>query len=128
MSVAVAAERIGAPSHLKRNLWLAIALFAGGVTMAAYYSSSTRTESRELDALAQFRAAAARCQWEEPVPDVAKDLYVASTRVRAAVDAQRAALEEGADCNDVLHALRAADFPVQGPRAVIHLPPVTVSP
>ena len=128
MSVALAADRIGAPSHLKRNLWLAIAMFAGAVGMAGYYATSARTENRELDSLAAFRASAERCQWEEPVPDVAKDLYLASSRVRAAVDAQRAALEAGADCGDVLKALKSADFPVQGPRPVIHLPPVTVSP
>jgi hypothetical protein len=128
MSVAVAAYRIGAPSHLKRNLWLAIAALAGTVAIGGFYASSARTEHRELDALTQFRAAAGRCGWEEPVPDVAEELYLASSRVRAAVDAQRAALEAGADCGDVLTALHAADFPAQGPRPVIHLPPVIISP
>jgi hypothetical protein len=44
-----------------------------------------------------------------------RDAYLTSPTLQAAVAKQGSALEAGASCEEVLKALRAADFPIPAP-------------
>ena len=128
MSVATMDERIGAPSHWRRNLWLFLAAIAATAVIGGYYAATLRTDANEMSRLDQFRATVAESceapEFAQPAPPVLKDLYLSSAKLREAVDRQQAALEAGASCESVYKALRAADYPMPAmtqPRPTIHL-------
>ena len=128
MSVATMDERIGAPSHWRRNLWLFLAVIVAGAGIGGYYAATLRTDASEMSRLDHFRATVAeQCEapeFAQPAPPVLKDLYLSSSSLRDAVDRQQAALDAGASCESIYKALRAADFPMPAmtqPRPTIHL-------
>jgi hypothetical protein len=109
-------EHIGAPSHLRRNLWLVLLCAGAAAVIGAYDSFVGRTDGVEMQRLEQFRGAMAeRCEApgfdRAPLP-IERDMYLHNASIRAAVDHQYAALGAGADCEQVIAALRAADYPI----------------
>jgi hypothetical protein len=53
-------QKIGAPSHWRRNLWLVFGLAGAAFTMTLYYAFLGRHDTAELERLERFRAAYAR--------------------------------------------------------------------
>jgi hypothetical protein len=108
--------KIGAPSHVGRNLGF---LAAAGVLVAAivwYNSYQGKQDAARLETLEGFRAAyAQQCSapaWSQPLAPVVRDTYLNSSGLQAAVDKQYGLLRAGASCDDVAKALKAADFPL----------------
>ena len=130
MSVATMNDRIGAPPHLRRNLWILAAVITGIAAMTGFYAAYGRTDAVEMNRLAEFRAAFAdKCEapeFAEPVAPMVRDMYLTSPSLRDVIDRQTTALDTGADCEAVWKALRAADYPMpppSAPRPTINLRP-----
>lgn len=108
--------KIGTPSHAGRNLGMVIGVLALGGGIAWFTMHGSKADTANLAKLDTFRAAyAQKCDAAsfrgEPSP-MLRDTYVRSTRLQETVDKQSAALAAGTSCDDVLKALKNADFPL----------------
>jgi len=108
--------KIGAESHLGRNLGIglgALVLVAGIVGFTAY---SSKQDASKLSQLESFRADyAEKCEAPSFRGDAApllRDTFLRSERLQAVVEKQRAALQAGAPCEEIARALKTADFPM----------------
>jgi hypothetical protein len=106
--------KIGAPSHLVRNLGVVLAVGGLGVGIWLWTARSNAQDVQKLAPFDQFRAAyAEKCgvpSYAGPAPDVVKDAYLTSSNVQQAVAKQTAALNGGATCEEVQAAMRSVDF------------------
>jgi hypothetical protein len=108
--------RIGAETHLGRNLGIAIGVVALGVGIFGFTSYSNQKDAVKLAQLEGFRAAyAEKCDapsFRGEASPVLKDTYLRAERLQAAVDKQRTALQSGTPCDEVARALKLAEFPM----------------
>jgi hypothetical protein len=108
--------KIGAPSHLARNLGVLLALGGLGVGIWLWTARSNAQDAQRLAPFDQFRSVYAdKCgvpSYAGAAPDVVKDAYLTSTNVQQAVAKQLAALSGGATCEDVQAAMKSVDFVV----------------
>jgi hypothetical protein len=108
--------KIGAPSHLARNLGFAAAAAALGAGIWGFYHHSATADESKLARLAAFRSSyAEKCDaanWRGEAPAMVRETYLGSERLQQLVDQQQVALAGGADCELVLKALKTADFPL----------------
>jgi hypothetical protein len=108
--------KIGTPSHMGRNVGMAIGVLALGGGIAWFTMHGSKADTANLVKLDAFRAAyAAKCEapsWKGEAPPMLRDTYLRSTRLQEAVDKQAAALASGTACEDVLKALKGADYPL----------------
>jgi hypothetical protein len=111
--------KIGAQSHWLRNLTLGIAIAAAGASFWAYSRYSSGKDAATLAGFDAFRALyAEKCNvpaYAGPAPAMVRDAYLTSPPIREAVDKQAGALQNGATCESVAKALKAADFVVPAP-------------
>jgi hypothetical protein len=108
--------KIGAPSHTARNIGVAIGLAVVSAAGFGFYRWSSAQDAQKLASLEAFRSAyAEKCdapQWKgEPAPLV-RDTFLNSSRLQDTIATQKAALDRGTPCEDVLKALKSADFPL----------------
>jgi hypothetical protein len=108
--------KIGAPSHLARNLGFIAAAAALGAGIWGFYRHSAAVDDAKLAKLEAFRSAyAEKCDaanWRGQAPSVLRDNYLDSERLQQVVDQQNAALAGGTDCETVLKALKTAEYPL----------------
>jgi hypothetical protein len=108
--------RIGAESHVGRNVGIVVGVVALGAAIFGFTSYSNKQDAGKLARLESFRAAyAEKCEapsFRGDAPSLLKDTYLRSDRLQAAVDKQQAALASGTPCDEVARALRTADFPM----------------
>jgi hypothetical protein len=111
--------KIGSASHLPRNLGILAGAAALAAAIAGYTAYSNKQEAAKLSELENFRYAfATKCNatgFDGEAPALVKDAYLTSATLQQAVAKQQTALEAGASCEEVLKALRAADFPIPAP-------------
>jgi hypothetical protein len=108
-------SHIGAAHHRRRNALLTIGALLLCIGMAVSHALWGRHDAAAADELAQFQAAyEERCDRSAfPAADAARTrkLYLGSSMLQRVIAQQRTALETGAACDAVYHALQAADFP-----------------
>jgi hypothetical protein len=108
--------RIGAESHIGRNVGIVVGVVALGAAIFGFTSYSNKQDAGKLARLEAFRAAyAEKCEapsFRGEAPSLLKDTYLRSERLQAAVEKQQSALASGTPCDEVARALRGADFPV----------------
>ncbi len=108
--------KIGAPTHMARNLFVLLGVGAVVAAFIVFNSYQSKQDATKLQALDTMRGLYAQTcdapQWNEQVPPVVRDTYLNSSHLQGVVEAQTAALRAGASCEDVTRALRAADFPM----------------
>jgi hypothetical protein len=113
--------KIGAPSHAVRNIGVLVATALLGAGIWGFYRNSAAQDSAKLAKLEGFRSAfAEKCEaagWRGEAAPMVRETYLGSTNLQAAVEQQWNALNSGADCDSILKALRAADFPLPSPAA-----------
>lgn len=106
--------KIGAPSHLGRNLGVVLALGGLGVGVWLWTARSNAQDVQRLAPFDQFRSVyAEKCgvpSYAAAPPDMVKEAYLGSKNIQDAVAKQTAALNGGATCEDVQAALRSVDF------------------
>jgi hypothetical protein len=111
--------RIGAESHVGRNVAIVVGVVALGAAIFGFTSYSNKQDAAKLAQLESFRAAYAdKCEapsFRGEAAPLLKDTYLRSERLQAAVDKQQAALNAGAPCEEIARALKAADFPMPQP-------------
>ena len=111
--------RIGAESHVGRNVGIMVGVVALGVAILGFTSYSNKQDAAKLAQLESFRSAYAdKCEapaFRGEATSLLKDTYLRSERLQAAVEKQQAALSSGAPCDEVARALKAADFPMPQP-------------
>ena len=111
--------RIGAESHVGRNVGIAVAVAAVGAMIFGFTSYSNKQDAAKLAQLESFRAAYAdKCaapSFRSEPSSLLKDTYLRSERLQTAVEKQQAALASGVPCDEIARALRAADFPTPQP-------------
>ena len=111
-------EHIGPAPHTTRNILIALGIFIMAGLIALYYRHADTASNAAANELSQFRQAMfSRCGGEQFAgqtdPQLAQ-LYADSSRMRAVVVQQFHLLQrEPTRCEDVLKALRSADYPVQ---------------
>jgi hypothetical protein len=108
--------KIGAESHVARNVGIVAAVVALGAGIFGYTSYSSKQDATKLGQLESFRAAyAEKCEaasFRGEAPALLKDTYLRSDRLQAAVEKQNSALQAGTPCEEIARALKAADFPM----------------
>jgi hypothetical protein len=113
--------KIGAPSHIVRNLGVIVALAAAGAGIYTFQKISTQKDEVRLEQFDSFRAAyAEKCNvpsFAGPAPEVLRDAYLTSSILQNAMATQLAALNAGASCEDVTKAMKAVDFALPQPSA-----------
>jgi hypothetical protein len=111
--------KIGAESHVGRNVAILVGVVAIGAAIFGFTSYSNKQDATKLSQLEAFRAAYAdKCEapsFRGEAAPLLKDTYLRSERLQAAVDKQQAALSSGTPCEEVARALKAADFPMPSP-------------
>jgi hypothetical protein len=111
--------KIGAASHLRRNLGVVFGVLALSAGIFGFTSYWPQKDSAKLAQLESFRSAyAAKCNapsFRNDSPSRLGDLYLRSDRLQAAVEKQQAALSSGTPCQEVARALRSVDFPIALP-------------
>jgi hypothetical protein len=111
--------KIGAASHLGRNLGVIAAIVLLGAGIAGFTMYSGKADAAKLETLAAFRANfAQKCEapaWKNELPPVLRDTYLNSSQLQQVVATQQAALSGSGTCEDVLKALKAGDFPLPAP-------------
>lgn len=112
--------KIGAESHVVRNVGIVVAVVALGAAIFGYTSYSSRQDAAKLAQLETFRAAyAEKCEapsFRGSAPSLLKDTYLRSERLQSAVEKQNSALQAGTPCEEIARALRVADFPMIAPQ------------
>ena len=111
-------EHIGPAPHMLRNILIALGIFIMAGVIALYYRHAGNASNAAANELGQFRQAMFnRCggdQFAGPTDPQVAQLYADSSRMRAVVVEQFRLLQrEQTRCDDVLKALRSADYPVQ---------------
>ena len=108
--------KIGAESHVARNVGIVVAVVTLGASIFLYTSYSNRQDATKLAQLDSFRAAyAEKCEapaFRGEAAQLLKDTFLRSERLQAAVEKQNAALQSGTPCEEIARALKAADFPM----------------
>lgn len=111
-------EHIGPEPHTMRNIFLAtgIALFIA--LLSLFYWHTRKDSNVAVGELEQFREAMYhRCggqQFSGPAEQQLTQLYVDSSRMRSVVVQQFHQLQRAnANCEEVVKALRAADYPIR---------------
>jgi hypothetical protein len=108
--------RIGAESHVGRNVGIVVGVVALSAAIFGFTSYSNKQDAGKLARLETFRAAyAEKCEapaFRGEAPSMLKDTYLRSERLQAAVEKQQSALSSGTPCDEVARALRGADFPM----------------
>jgi len=108
--------KIGAESHVGRNVGIGVAVVAIGAAIFGFTSYSSKQDAARLEKLEAFRAVYAdKCEapaFRTEASGVLKDTYLRSERLQAAVEKQQGALNAGAPCEEVARALKQADFPM----------------
>jgi hypothetical protein len=108
--------KIGAPSHLVRNLAVVLALGAAAAGVYGFSSYEDQRENARLSRFDAFRAAYAdKCNvpsYAGPVTEVVRDDYLTSPPMQVEIDRQLAALNGGAACEAVALALKKVDLAV----------------
>jgi hypothetical protein len=129
----IAIPHIGHAHHRRRNSWLMVGLLAAGAGWAGYYVYIGRQKATAAAELSKFRAVySQRCDataFSGPQAEMAKELFLGSSALRAALDRELTALESGGTCENVFKALRAVDFPISEstvPR--VKAPTITLQP
>ena len=111
--------KIGAESHVGRNLGIVIGVVALGAGIFGFTSYSNKKDAGKLAQLESFRAAyAEKCEapsFRGDISPMLRDSYLRSERLQTAVDKQQAALSAGTPCDEIARGLRAADFPMTPP-------------
>ena len=112
--------RIGAESHIGRNVGIVVGVVALSVGIFGFTSYSNKQDAGKLARLETFRAAyAEKCEapaFRGEAPSLLKDTYLRSERLQAAVEKQQSALASGTPCDEVMRSLKAAEFPM-GPQS-----------
>src|SRR3954451_5453013 len=92
--------KIGAESHVGRNVGIGVAVIALGAAIIGFTSYSNKQDDAKLEKLSAFRAAyAEKCEapaFRAEPTNMLKDTYLHSERLQAAVEKQHAALQSGA--------------------------------
>jgi hypothetical protein len=108
--------KIGAPSHLVRNLIVLVAIVGGAAAIWGWSRYSSARDDAKLAPFDQFRALyAEKCSvpsYAGPQPEIVQNAYLTSTPIRDAVAKQMTALQGNASCEDVQAALKSVDFTV----------------
>ena len=115
--------KIGAESHVGRNLGIVIGMVALGAAIVSFTLFSNKKDAAKLTQLESFRSAYAdKCEapsFRSDASSLLKDTYLRSAGLQAAVEKQHSALNSGATCDEILHALKAADFPMPAASAAM---------
>ena len=108
--------KIGAESHVGRNVGIGVGVVALGAAIIGFTSYSNKQDDAKLEKLSAFRAAyAEKCEapsFRGDASSMVKDTYLRSERLQAAVEKQQAALQAGAPCDEIARSLKQADFPM----------------
>jgi hypothetical protein len=108
--------KIGAESHVGRNVGIGVAVIALGAAIIGFTSYSNKQDDAKLEKLSAFRAAyAEKCEapsFRAEPTSMLKDTYLHSERLQAAVEKQHAALQSGTPCDEIARSLKQADFPM----------------
>ena len=111
--------KIGAASHVGRNLGIFAAVAVLGAAIAGFTMYSGKADAAKLEQLAAFRASfAQKCEapaWKSELSPVLRDTYLNSAQLQQVVATQQTALAGNGTCEDVLKALKAGDFPLPAP-------------
>ncbi len=111
--------RIGAESHVGRNIGIVVGVVAVGVMIFGFTTYSNKQDAAKLAQLETFRAAFPdKCEapaFRTVAAPPLKDTYLRSERLQAAVEKQQASLTAGTPCDEIVRALKAADFPMPTP-------------
>ena len=111
--------KIGAESHIGRNLGIVVGVVALGAGIFGFTSYSNKKDTAKLALLDSFRSAyAEKCEapsFRSEASSLLKDTYLRSERLQAAVEKQQAALASGTPCDEIARGLRSADFPMPQP-------------
>jgi hypothetical protein len=106
--------KIGAPSHLVRNVAVVVAAAGLGLGIWAYSAHSATQDAQRLAPFDQFRSLyAEKCgvpSYAGPAADVVKDAYLTSAPIRDAITKQTTALQGNTTCEEVQAALKSVDF------------------
>jgi hypothetical protein len=106
---------IGKTPHTGRNLGIVGGIVALGGLAAVFLISGDRSDDKKMEKLTAFTTIyATKCDERVagPPASMLKDMYLGSTKIQEAVEAQRLALESGTPCAKVYTVLRAADLPL----------------
>jgi hypothetical protein len=121
---------IGPAHHPVRNYLFIVGAIVMGLIAGVYTWRMRVADGERAAQLEAFRAQYGQtCRVVEmtgAAPALTRDLFVRSARLQAVVSAQAEALREGASCEEVTRALRAADFPLPPP--VPEVPSITLQP
>ncbi len=108
--------KIGAPSHLGRNLLFLAGSLVLGAGVFLFYRQSAAGDAERVARLDAFRAAyAEKCDapaWRTEAASAMRDSYLSSTTMQAVVDREAQQLAAGVACEDITRALKGADFPI----------------
>jgi hypothetical protein len=111
--------RIGAESHVGRNVGIVVGVVALSVAIFGFTSYSNKQDAGKLARLEAFRAAyAEKCEapsFRGEAPPLLKDSYLRSDRLQSVVEKQQSALASGTPCDEVMRALKSAEFPMAPP-------------
>ena len=111
--------KIGTPSHWLRYLVIVASGAALGGALWAFESFSNKRDAVQLSSFQAFRSAyAEQCgvpEFAGPQPQLLEQTYLTSPAIQVAIDKARVELQNGANCEDVAHELKAVDFVVPKP-------------
>ena len=108
--------KIGAASHLGRNLLFLAGTLVLGAGVFLFYRQSATADAERLAKLDAFRMAyAEKCDapaWKTDAASAMRDAYLGSSSMQAAVDHASGQLSSGVACEDIAKSLKTADFPM----------------
>ncbi len=111
--------KIGAESHLGRNVGILVGVVGLSAAIFGFTSYSNKQDATKLAQLESFRGAyAEKCEapsFRGEASPLLKDTFLRSERLQAAVEKQQTALRAGSPCEEIARGLKAADFPMPQP-------------
>ena len=120
MGVAVESDvDLHAPSHTMRYVGIAVGALVLGAAVWGFNSYNSKQDLTKLQGFDAFRAAyAEKCgvsTYGGPAPEVMRNAYLSTPAIQVAMDKELPLLNSGANCNDVVAALKRVDFALPAP-------------
>jgi hypothetical protein len=121
-------QHIGPAHHPARTAGIIGGALVLAAAIASFYVYSSRHSAPAMERLAAFQALySQRCdvKYSVDTSKMVQRFYADSKQMQSVVDQQLDALSNGAPCDSVTTALRAADYPVPTSASSVAIAPAT---